>query len=210
MEFDMRSLPLMSRYKILTSTVTPRPIAWITSMASDGALNCAPFSFFNAVGHDPPIIVLGLLKNPDGSFKDTASNIFSTGEFVVNLVSEIDAQKMNLTSVDAPSDVSEIDLAEIETLPSARVKPPRIATSPVSFECKRMAALDLGPGQTVFIGRVIVAHIKDEFISDPEKLYFDTPAMALIGRTHGAGWYARTTDQFKMDRPVYQKPPDKD
>src|SRR6266571_331806 len=99
MEFDMRSLPLVSRYKILNSTVTPRPIAWITSMAVDGTLNAAPFSFFNAMGDDPPMIALGLLKHPiTGALKDTASNILATGEFVVNLVTEADAQKMNLTS----------------------------------------------------------------------------------------------------------------
>ncbi len=131
------------------------------------------------------------------------ANIIDTGEFVVNLVCEGDAEKMNLSSVDAPREVSEIDYAGIETLPSEAVRPPRVATSPVSFECRKVAALDIGTHQTVMIGEILVAHIADAFISDPDKLYLDTPAMGLIGRTHGAGWYARTTDQFKLDRPTF-------
>jgi flavin reductase (DIM6/NTAB) family NADH-FMN oxidoreductase RutF len=204
MQFDMRSLPMGTRYKILCSTITPRPIAWITTMGKDGDCNAAPYSFFNAVGAEPPLIVLGLLKEPrNRTLKDTAHNIIETGEFVVNLVSEADAQTMNECSVDAPRHISEIDYAGIKTEPSIIVRPPRIATSPVNFECRKLAALDIGTQQTVIIGEVLMAHVKDEFISDREKVYFDTPAMKLIGRTHGSGWYVRNSDSFKMDRPPF-------
>lgn len=204
MRFDMRELPMPVRYKIMNSTVTPRPIAWITSLSEKGVLNAAPYSFFNCVGIEPPLLVLGLLKEPrTRALKNTASNIIATGEFVVNLVSEADAERMNQCSVDAPADVSEIEMVGIETVPSETVAPPRIATSPVSFECRKHTALDIGTSQTVVIGEVLMAHVNDEFISDPERLYFDTPAMGLIGRTHGAGWYARGTDQFQLDRPTY-------
>jgi flavin reductase (DIM6/NTAB) family NADH-FMN oxidoreductase RutF len=135
--------------------------------------------------------------------KDTATNIIATGEFVVNLVCEADAETMNLSSVDAPREISEIDYAGIVTVPSETVAPPRIASSPVSFECRKVAALDIGALQTVVIGEVQVMHVADEFIANPEKLYLDTPAMKLIGRTHGAGWYARTSDQFVMERPRF-------
>jgi len=204
MKFDMRALSMGARYKIVNSTITPRPIAWITSMSKAGVVNAAPYSFFNAVGTEPPLIVLGLLKEPmSRGLKNTASNIIETGEFVVNLVCEADAEKMNLTSVDAPADVSEIDYAGIETVPSDAVAPPRIATSPVSFECRKVTALDIGTHQTVVIAEILVAHIADAFVTDPERHYLDTKAMKLIGRTHGSGWYVRNSDEFQMDRPRY-------
>ncbi|PKP99913.1 MAG: flavin reductase family protein [Alphaproteobacteria bacterium HGW-Alphaproteobacteria-13] len=204
MQFDMRELPMATRYKIVNSTVTPRPIAWVTSQSAAGVRNAAPYSFFNAVGIEPPLIVLGLLKNPaTRGIKDTGTNIIETGEFVVNLVCEGDAEKMNQCSVDAPFDVDEIAYAGLETLPSELVAPPRIATAPVSFECRKIAALDVGTLQTVVIAEILMAHIRDEFITDPKRLYLDTPAMKLIGRTHGSGWYARTSDQFQMERPVF-------
>lgn len=204
MQFDMRDLPMAARYKIVNSTVTPRPIAWVTSQSAAGVRNAAPYSFFNAVGIEPPLIVLGLLKNPaTRGIKDTGTNIIETGEFVVNLVCEDDAEKMNQCSVDAPYDVDEIVYAGLETLPSELVAPPRIATAPVSFECRKIAALDVGTLQTVVIAEILMAHIRDEFVTDPNRLYLDTPAMKLIGRTHGSGWYARTSDQFQMERPVF-------
>jgi flavin reductase (DIM6/NTAB) family NADH-FMN oxidoreductase RutF len=204
MRFDMRELELGARYKIVNSTITPRPIAWVTTLGTNGVVNAAPYSFFNACGVEPPMVMLGLLKDfRTGTYKDTARNVAATGEFVVNLVCEADAETMNLCSVDAPADVSEIDYAGIATLASDVVAPPRIASSPVSFECRKLEMLDIGKMQTVLIGEILVAHIADAFISDPEKLYLDTPAMELIGRTHGAGWYARTTDQFSIDRPKY-------
>jgi len=204
MQFDMRELPMVTRYKIVNSTITPRPIAWITSQSVDGIVNAAPYSFFNCVGTEPPLVVLGLLKEPASrGLKNTASNIIATGEFVVNLVCEADAEKMNLCSVDAPADVSEIDYAGVETAPSVVVAPPRIVSSPVSFECRKVAAMDIGALQTVVIGEILIAHIRDEFISDRERVYFDTPAMKLIGRTHGSGWYVRNSDSFQMERPRY-------
>lgn len=202
MQFDMRTVAPATRYKILTSTITPRPIAWITTISRDGVPNAAPYSFFNAVGDDPPLIVLGLIKHPVTRLvKDTARNIMETGEFVVNLVCEADAAIMNESSVDAPPEVDELDYAGIATTPSEMVAPPRIATSPVSFECRKFAAMDIGR-QTVVLGEILMAHVKDEFISDRERVHFDTMAMKLIGRTHGRGWYVRNSDSFQIERPT--------
>lgn len=204
MQIDMRTASFADRYKIVNSTITPRPIAWITSVSKDGVVNAAPYSFFNAVGTEPPLITLGLLKDPKTrGLKNTATNIIATGEFVVNLVCEGDADKMNRSSVDAPADVSEIDYAGIETVPSIVVAPPRIATSPVSFECRKVAALDVGSFQTVMIAEILMTHIADQFVTNPEKLYLDTPGMKLIGRTYGSGWYVRNSDEFQMERPRY-------
>lgn len=204
MQFDMRAVPMATRYKIINSTITPRPIAWITTQSEAGVVNAAPYSFFNAVGTEPPLIALGLLKDPaTRGLKNTAANIIATGEFVVNLVCEGDADKMNQCSVDAPADVSEIDYAGVEVAPSVLVAPPRIASSPVSFECRKVAALDIGSFQTVMIGEVLMTHVDDAFISDRERVYFDVPAMKLIGRTHGSGWYVRNSDSFQMERPRY-------
>jgi len=204
MKFDMRELAIGARYKLVNSTITPRPIAWIVTLGKDGVVNAAPYSFFNACGIDPPMVMLGLIKDmATAQYKDTAANIAATGEFTVNLVSEADVEAMNLSSVDSPRDVSEVDYAGIATVPSDVVAPPRIATSPVSFECRKVEMLELGRLQSVVIGEILITHIKDEFIDDPAKLYLDTPGMKLIGRTHGAGWYARTSDQFRVDRPRF-------
>ena len=203
MQFDMAQQSFMTRYKIMNSTITPRPIAWVTTLSIGGVPNCGPHSFFNAMGSEPPLIVLGLMKAPKArGDKDTAANIRATGEFTIGLVSEADGERMNLTATDAPPEVDELALAGIETLPSTRVKPPIIASCPVSFECRLDAVLDY-EGQTIIVGEVLVAHIRDEFILDAEKMHLDTPAMKLIARTHGAGWYARTSDQFQMHRPSY-------
>jgi len=203
MEFDFAELPQASRYKLMASAITPRPIAWVTSQSAQGVLNAAPYSFFNMMGDAPPTIALGLLQRDTGGSKDTATNILETGEFVVNLVCEAQAEAMNITCADAPPEINELELAGLETLLSRSVKPPRIAGTPASFECVTLHALETGPGQTVVIGQVLVAHIDDAFLVDLERLHIDTPAMRLIARMHGRGWYTRSTDLFQIERPTY-------
>ena len=201
MRFDMAELPFASRYKIMNSTVTPRPIGWTVTLDEAGVPNCAPHSFFNALGSDPPMIVLGLMKLA-GNDKDTAAHIRARGDFVVALVSEADGERMNLTAADSPRGVNELELAGIESAPASRVSAPLIVSAPVCFECRSLDLLDY-TGQTVVIAEVVVTHIRDEFVSDAKRMHLDTPAMKLIARTHGAGWYQRGTDQFQMQRPSY-------
>lgn len=202
MLFDMEKLEAQDRYKILASTVTPRPIAWVTTLSEDGVVNAAPYSFFNALGHEPPTLALGLLAGK-GRFKDTATNILATGEFVVNLVSEANAEAMNVTCIDAPPEIDELELAGLTQARSHAVRPPRIAESPVSFECRVLTSMVTGPRQTVVIGRIVCAHVGDAFVQDKERCYIDTQGLRLIGRMHGSGWYARCTDLFQMDRPTW-------
>jgi flavin reductase (DIM6/NTAB) family NADH-FMN oxidoreductase RutF len=202
MEFDFERLAADDRYKILTSTIVPRPIAWVSSISKNGVRNAAPFSFFNAMSKTPPIIAIGIQANADGSMKDSARNILDTREFVVNLVPRAVAEAMNLTSVDAPPDVDELSMADLATLPSVKVKPERIAASPVAFECRLHTPIEVAPSQLIVLGEIVQAHVADEFVLDAEKRYIDTPALDLIGRLHGRDWYSTTNDIFQIERPA--------
>jgi flavin reductase (DIM6/NTAB) family NADH-FMN oxidoreductase RutF len=200
MLFDFGKIPPREGYKLLVSTVTPRPIAWITSLNAAGQLNAAPFSFFNVFAGNPPVVGIGISSHEPGRPKDTRRNIRETKEFVVNLVSEDTAEAMNVTAIEFESEVNEIPEAELETIPSVHVKPPRIAASPVSMECALMQIVELGPDNGLVLGRVLAMHVRDDLVLDPAKHYIDTPRLKLIGRMHGTGWYARTSDLFQMDR----------
>jgi flavin reductase (DIM6/NTAB) family NADH-FMN oxidoreductase RutF len=202
MLFDFDKIAPEIGYKLLTSTVTPRPIAWVTTLGANGVVNAAPYSFFNAMGHSPPTLALGLLRDAERGWKDTARNILDGGEFVVNLVPEALAEAMNATCAGVGPDVSEMELAGLDATASTHIKPPRIAASPVSFECVSLAAVVTGPMQTVVIGRVLAAHIDAAVVLDAARGYIDTPALGLIGRMHGAGWYARSSDLFQLARPA--------
>jgi flavin reductase (DIM6/NTAB) family NADH-FMN oxidoreductase RutF len=203
-EFDLGALAKAQRYKILSSCVTPRPIAWVTSRSANGILNAAPYSFFNVLGDDPPIIVLGILAHAEGRMKDSAANILATREFVVNLVSAGQAQAMNATSIDAPPDVDELALAGLETEPGVQVSVPRIRGAPASLECTLHQAITTGAHQVAVIAKVVHAYVADRFVQDRDRLYIDTPAMRLLGRVHGVGWYSLQTDLLQMSRPHWK------
>jgi flavin reductase (DIM6/NTAB) family NADH-FMN oxidoreductase RutF len=200
MLFDFAEVPAKERYKLLVSTIVPRPIAWIVSQDARGQLNAAPFSFFNAVSADPPVVGIGIGSHDRGRPKDTRRNIRETGEFVVNLVSEETAEVMNITAIEFEREISEPREAELTLTPSFRVKPPRIAESPVSMECELMQIVEFSPENALVLGRVVAMHVRDEAVLDAAKHHIDTPALKLIGRMHGSGWYARTSDLFRMDR----------
>ena len=200
MLFDFVELPPRERYKLLVSTITPRPIAWIVSQSATGRPNAAPFSFFNAFAGNPPVVGIGIGSHEPGRPKDTRANILETKQFVVNLVSEQVAEAMNITAIEFPREVEELKQAGLTTAPSLRVKPPRIAESPVAFECELLQIVELGSESGLVLGKVLAMHVRDEFVLDDRKLYIDTPNLKLIGRMHGTGWYARTSDLFEMPR----------
>ena len=202
MEYAPDDLAPRERYKVLTAFVLPRPIAWVTTIGPEGVVNAAPFSFFNVMGHEPPTVAIGLLAGSE-RFKDTAANILDTGEFVVNLVAESNAEAMNITCIDAPPEIDELTLAGLTPAASQAVRSPRIAESPVSFECRVLTSLVTGPRQTAVIGRIVRAHVDDAVILDKERCHIDTQALRLIARMHGSGWYARSTDLFQIDRPSW-------
>jgi flavin reductase (DIM6/NTAB) family NADH-FMN oxidoreductase RutF len=149
----------MKRYELLLGTVVPRPIALITTLSRDGAVNAAPYSLFNVLSHDPPIVAFSVLPSPLGTMKDTGQNVLAGGDFVVNLGSEDLAESMNLSCIDVPANVSEIDVTGLRTAPSTSVKPPRLQDSPVALECRFVTALTFGPNQAIVLGRVEQVHV---------------------------------------------------
>jgi flavin reductase (DIM6/NTAB) family NADH-FMN oxidoreductase RutF len=200
MLFDFTTLPPQACYKLLTSTITPRPIAWVVTENASGTLNAGAFSFFNAFSGNPPIVGIGIGSHEPGRPKDTRVNIARSGEFVVHLVSEETAEAMNVTAIEFAPGIDEVAEAGLQTLPSVKVKPPRIAASPVAMECELFQIVDLGPENALVLGRVVAMHIHDEAVLDAEKHYIDTPKLHLIGRMHGRGWYAKSRDRFEMHR----------
>lgn len=201
MRFDLDKIDVSIAYKLLAATVVPRPIAWTVTKSKGGAINAAPFSFFNVMGPNPATVVLGIIKE-GGRYKDTPRNILETGEFVINLVPYAMAEQMNLTAVDAPHGTDELHLAGLETADSVFVKPPRIARSPVAMECVTHSIVETGPNQVIVIGRVLAIHIEDRFVKNAERGHVDTDALDLVGRTFGPG-YVRTQDTFEMARPTW-------
>jgi flavin reductase (DIM6/NTAB) family NADH-FMN oxidoreductase RutF len=199
MLFDFKEIPGKECYKLLVSTVTPRPIAWVVSQDVKGVLNAAPFSFFNVFSGDPAVVGIGIGSHKPGQAKDTRANIRETGEFVVNLVSEANGEAMNITGIEFDASVDELGQAGLTSLPSVRVKPPRIAESPVAMECELMQIVDLGESGLV-LGRVLAMHVRDDLVLDAAKHYVDTPNLKLLGRMHGRGWYARTSDLIEIPR----------
>lgn len=199
MELDLEGQHASRAYAMLVSLITPRPIAWVTTLNEDGAVNAAPFSFFNAFGADPPIIGFSPGDRDDGSPKDTARNIRRTHEFVVNLVDESTAEAMNRTSASLPYGVSELKNAGLTEVASSVVGPPRIGESPASLECKEWGTLQIG-GNRLIIGLVRRVHVRDGLI-DPDKLRIRTEKLDVIGRMASPSWYCRTRDRFEMVRP---------
>ncbi len=202
MYWDMDAVDEPIAYKLLAATIMPRPIAWVVTQDREGRLNAAPYSFFNAMGSEPPTVVLGIQSDTGRGFKDTAANIHATGEFLINLVPEAMVEAMNVTALDAPVGMNELEIAGLETLPSTHIKPPRIKGSPVAFECRLLTSVVTGPYQTVVIGRVKAVHIEDRYVLNPERAHIDTPALGLVGRSFGAS-YVRTGDTFELARPSW-------
>jgi flavin reductase (DIM6/NTAB) family NADH-FMN oxidoreductase RutF len=196
MEFDLEKSPGTSAYKLLVGLVAPRPIALITSMDEAGHLNAAPFSAYNYLCTDPPIIAVGVTNRPDQRYvpKDTARNIRRTGEFVVNVVTEDIAEKMNICATDFPSEMSEIELAGFTTVPSLKVKPPRIAEAHAALECREYTTMEIGRSR-IILGRVVSIYVEDRFV-DPEGPYIHADRLHSIGRMNGLGNYVRTRDAF--------------
>jgi flavin reductase (DIM6/NTAB) family NADH-FMN oxidoreductase RutF len=199
MELDLEGKYAKRAYSILASLVTPRPIAWVTTLGPDGVVNAAPFSFFNVLGANPPILGFCPGDRDDGTPKDTARNIRLSHEFVVNLVDEKIAEAMNVTAASLPYGVSELQSAGLTTVPSSVVKPPRITESPASLECVEWGTLQVG-GNRLIIGLIKRVNVRDELF-DPQTQRIRSELFHVIGRMASPNWYCRTSDRFEMIRP---------
>jgi len=200
MQIDPSLQTKADNYKLITNLVVPRPIAWVTSRNAAGLINLAPFSFFNAVGADPLYVVIGIGRRDDGTPKDTAKNIETNSDFVVNLVTEDLLGAMNISATDFPPDQSELTPANLHTAPSIHVKTPRLAEAQVSLECRLHSAQPLG-ANTLFIGEVVMFHVTDHLIG--ARLHIEN--FAPVGRLGSPSLYCRTTDRFELPRISYQQ-----
>ena len=202
MEITPTDITIKEMYKLITGTIVPRAIGWVSTVNEEGQPNLAPFSYFTAVCAKPPTILFcpGVRGN-DVSPKDTLHNVRATGEFVVNIVTEALAEAMNITATELLAEVNEFELAGLTTAPSVEVKPPRVAESPVNYECKVVEIVDIGNGQkgsgSVVIGEVLHMHVADE-VMQPD-YHIDMQALKPIGRLAGPHYtYVRET--FGMKR----------
>ena len=205
MNFDVEKARGREIYNLLIGLVAPRPIALVTSRNEDGRLNAAPFSAYNYLCTDPPIVAMGVTDRPAGEFvpKDTARNIRRTGEFVVNVVTEDLLRQMNICATDFPADVNELEMAGLTTEPSQVVGVPRIKEAHAALECREHTTLEIGRSR-IILGRVVAIYIEDRFV-DPAGPYVKAEELHAIGRMNGLGSYVKTRDSFlTMPRISYE------
>ncbi|TCS96442.1 flavin reductase family protein [Hazenella coriacea] len=206
MKIDPKNLQKVDIYKLLIGSVLPRPIAWVTSMNSNGTINAAPFSFYNIVATDPPMISISCLRKPGGKMKDTAYNIAKEKEFVVHVVDESNVAAVNDTSIDFPTEISEVEQLDLKMIPSEKVRVPRILHSKIQMECKLFQMQSLGgtetePNTDFIIGEIVTFHI-DDSLYDQGKI--KTDLLQPVGRLAGVS-YSKWGGSFAIPRPSYQE-----
>lgn len=194
-EVDFDQITSYQRYKLMASLIVPRPIALVTTLGANGVVNAAPFSMFNMIGEDPPILMISINRLTDGRLKDTAANILHNGQFVVHMSDEPLAQRMHACGEAFPSDVSELQAVGLTPVASHTVAPPRIQEAPIAFECELHEKLETA-SRYVFIGRIKWLAARDGLI--------DTTAWRVNLRDYrpiarfGASFYTRTEDRFSL------------
>jgi len=196
-EHDYRNI-----YKLMVGVIVPRPIAFVSTVSSDGILNLAPFSFFTGISANPPVICFSpMIRGSDGARKDTLRNIEAVKEFVVNIVSEEFARKMNLCSAEFPPEIDEFQMSGLTPVPSDLVKPPRVKESRINMECRLVQIVEVSAkplGGSLVLGEVLRFHVDDELFNNYK---IDPDTLKPIGRM-GGPTYTRTTDRFDMERPA--------
>jgi flavin reductase (DIM6/NTAB) family NADH-FMN oxidoreductase RutF len=201
MTLDFETLPPRDAYQWMISAITPRPIAWVSTISAEGKTNLAPFSFFQGVCSKPPMVMFCGAVDRTGKQKDSVLNVRAVPEFVVNIVPFALAETMNVTATPLPHGESEFEKFAIAPAPSLKVKPPRVAASPVAFECVLDRIVDLGDGPSgsnVVFGRIVHAHISDAVLGADGRI--DPAKLDTIGRM-GGDFYVRTRELFTVARP---------
>ena len=206
MELTPEDIEIRDRYKLLIGCIVPRPIAFVSTISADRRPNLAPFSFFNGVGSEPMTVLFCPGNNPDGTEKDTLRNCKpreegGTGEFVVNVAVEAYYRQVAAAAEPLAHGESEFELTGLSPVPSRCVEPPRLAESPVAFECETLQVIRTNPGAVgggnVVLGRVVHIHLRDDLID--ERMHVDPDLLRAIGRMGGAA-YCTTRDRFEMPR----------
>jgi len=202
-------LPGRRAYRLLIDCVVPRPIAWITTVDAEGRINLAPFSFFQAVGADPPSIIVSIGKHRDGAFKDTGVNALAMNELVVNVVTDELAEAMNITAGEHPFGLDELRLAGLTTAPSQHVRPPCVAESPISLECRVSQRVPIGREGAenqylVLVCEVVAFHVRDDLYANGR---VDPHLLHPLGRL-GGNAYSHPGEIFEMERPAATRPHD--
>ncbi|MGN7762245.1 flavin reductase family protein [Paenibacillus sp. 22594] len=186
-------------YKLLIGSIIPRPIAFVTSMNEQGVVNAAPFSFFNIVNDEPPMIMISCVRKATGEMKHTASNILGNGEFVVHIVDEDNVGAINHTSINAPEGISEVELAGLTPIPGLMIRVPRIEECRIAMECRLVRHVALGHCD-MLVGEVLCFHIEDELIQGGR---IDAAKLKPVSRLAGAS-YAAIGRTFELERPQYE------
>ncbi len=196
MQIDFSTITAYQRYKLMASLIVPRPIALVTTQNAAGVVNAAPFSMFNMLGEDPPILMISINKLQDHHLKDTSANILANGQFVVHIADEAMAEQMHRCGETLPSSVSELAVVGLTAAPSRAVKPPHIVEAPVAFECELSETLET-TSRHIFIGRVLWLHAREDLI-DIGRYRVRLQNYFPVAR-FGASFYIRTRDRFSMD-----------
>jgi flavin reductase (DIM6/NTAB) family NADH-FMN oxidoreductase RutF len=198
--FDFRALSERDKYKLMIGTIVPRPIALVTTVDPQGRINAAPFSFFNCLSADPPILALGVENHPDMRFKDTGLNIRLTEVFTVNIVSHAIAEAMHLCAVPFPPEHDELKAAGLTAMPGNKVASPWIKEAPASFECRRHVTLELGKSRQIILGEILFAHYHSDVI-DAERMRIDPAQLDAVARL-GGSTCSTIRDRFEMLTPT--------
>lgn len=193
--FDFPELAPRDRYKLLSGSVLPRPIALITTCTAAGRSNAAPFSFFGLLSHDPAILAIGIENHSDGSPKDTARNIIETGQFTVHIPDRQLANEIEACAAPVGPEVNELELAKLDTVAGRHVICPRIVRAPVALECRLQTRLDLGTAREIILGEIVGLFVREDAVDD--RLHVDPDLIDAIGRM-GGRVYATTRDRFEV------------
>lgn len=199
MILDIKDLDESQIYKLMISTIVPRPIAWVSTVSKDGIYNIAPFSFYMGISSSPPLIAISIGKKDDITKKDTWKNIEEVGDFVINIVDYDLVEKMNITALPFDEHIDEFKEAGLTAIKSDIVKSPRIAESPINIECKKFAIIEIAD-MGLIIGEILRYHIRDDLIN--EKGYVDTSKLKIVGRLGSADYCLITKENiFTLKRP---------
>lgn len=195
-EIDFESLGGPEAYKLLAGTIVPRPIALVTTLADTGTVNAAPYSFFNVLSADPPLVALGLENRRDGTPKDTAQNIEAREDFTINIVSAEMATAMAACAADFDYGIDELKETGLTAVPGRKVSSPYILEAPAAMECKRFMTFAISRSRNIVLGKIVYAYYRDGVL-DAERMRVNGDALDAIGRLTGRA-YTRTRDKFEL------------